>query len=214
MACLRRRGSAAKCSDRSRFQKPLGSGKSEVRSWISSGEATDYGAHIQRPYSVLLSLPYNLIIDWCNDHFACVFPDDGQPMVSLGHDTSILCFPHLLLPYVCPSGCSPHTGTHWPCGTRSFCPPFRKRFRFGAFSCMRPHTTPQSPAPAHLFPFPRSWVKQRIPVGLPQRRKSSDGADAPSTHACGMIPSHTPVNKGHPTPADACLSHWQLMQPK
>lgn len=28
-----------------------------------------------------------------------------------------------------------------------------------------------------------------------------------------MLRSHTPVNKGHPTPMNAGLSHWQLMQP-
>lgn len=90
----------------------------------------------------------------------------------------------------------------------------RKRFRCDAFPTLVCAPTPPISHTGSSVPIFRShgWIRDN-PSRLPQLRNSSDAPDALSTHTCGMLPSHTPVNKGHPTPMDACLSHWQLMQP-
>lgn len=86
-------------------------------------------------------------------------------MVSLECDTSVFLFP--LLPncfrLTCPSACSPH---------RIFARrQHRKRFRFDAFPCLRPHTPKLSYIGSSLS-IPFSWVNPSPPITPEFKRRS------------------------------------------
>lgn len=125
-------------------------------------------------------------------------------MVSLECDTSVFLFPLLPTAFALPvpSACSPH---------RDFCRqaaaqalPFR---RLPLYAPPHPQNLVHRLISIIPFSMAESKTGPRLPPTTPEfkRRSRCTLRHAPL--------SHTPVNKAHPTPMDACLSHWQLMRP-